>query len=154
MINKIIVSSSILFGIGKISKAPGTIGSFIAIIVLYFINYLVVLSSNTLIFASIVFIGFIYGVYSSSVAEKKYGHDASYIIIDEFFGQLSVFLFLAQIEIWQYILGFVLFRFFDIAKPIGINRIQKLPSGWGVMCDDMLAGFYTLILLHTITYFL
>jgi phosphatidylglycerophosphatase A len=46
--------------------------------------------------------------------------------------------------------GFILFRLLDITKPLLIRRTESLPSGWGVMMDDMIAGLYTNILLHTI----
>jgi len=153
LLKKILTSSSILFGIGKIPVAPGTIGSFVAITFLYLSNFFISLSSYTLVFVAIVFLGFIYGIYSTSIAEEKYGHDASCIIIDEFWGQLTVFLFFPEIEIWQYITGFILFRFFDIIKPLGINKIQNFSSGLGIMSDDLLAGLYSLGLLHLISYY-
>ena len=51
-------------------------------------------------------------------------------------------------------IGFVLFRFFDIAKPLGIRKMESLESGIGVMADDMLAGIYSNIVLQIIIYFI
>jgi phosphatidylglycerophosphatase A len=48
------------------------------------------------------------------------------------------------------IAAFILFRFFDIVKPLFIRRLEKLPGGWGVMADDLLAGIYTNIILQCI----
>jgi phosphatidylglycerophosphatase A len=47
-------------------------------------------------------------------------------------------------------LGFALFRFFDIVKPLGIRQIQKLPRGWGVVLDDVLAGVYAALVLSVL----
>jgi phosphatidylglycerophosphatase A len=52
---------------------------------------------------------------------------------------------------WRYVLiAFILFRFFDIVKPLLIRRAEALPSGWGVMADDLLAGIYSNIVLQLI----
>lgn len=49
--------------------------------------------------------------------------------------------------------GFILFRFFDILKPLGIKRIQELKGGAGILADDLLAGLYALISLKTLIFF-
>jgi len=50
---------------------------------------------------------------------------------------------------WLYaIIGLVLFRFFDIAKPLGVRKMENLPKGWGVMADDVLAGVYAHLILR------
>jgi phosphatidylglycerophosphatase A len=55
---------------------------------------------------------------------------------------------------WKLLLaGFVLFRVFDIAKPLGIRRLERLPGGWGVMADDLLAGLYAQACLQLIVLF-
>ncbi len=55
---------------------------------------------------------------------------------------MSVSLFLLPKNILFYALGFILFRFFDIVKPLFIRKLEKLSGGWGVMADDLLAGIY------------
>jgi phosphatidylglycerophosphatase A len=52
------------------------------------------------------------------------------------------------------IIAFILFRVFDIAKPLGIRKLEKIQNGWGVMLDDVLAGIYANIVLQIIIYFL
>jgi phosphatidylglycerophosphatase A len=55
---------------------------------------------------------------------------------------------------WKYLLlGFILFRAFDIWKPWPIRRLEKLPGGWGIMADDWMAGVYAAILLRVALYF-
>jgi phosphatidylglycerophosphatase A len=50
------------------------------------------------------------------------------------------------------LLGFLLFRFFDILKPLGINKAQELKGAWGILTDDLLAGFYALISIKTLIF--
>ena len=59
---------------------------------------------------------------------------------------MGISLFLLPHSLGLYLLAFFLFRFFDIFKPSFIYRIQNLPGGWGIMLDDMLAGFFVLAL--------
>jgi phosphatidylglycerophosphatase A len=55
---------------------------------------------------------------------------------------------------WKYVLaGLVLFRFFDIRKPLLIRKLEVLPGGWGVMFDDVLAGIYSNLILQVVFYF-
>jgi phosphatidylglycerophosphatase A len=56
---------------------------------------------------------------------------------------------------WQYWLAaFLLFRFFDIFKPLGVRRLEKIEGGWGVMLDDVMAGVYTNVLLQMVVLFI
>jgi phosphatidylglycerophosphatase A len=78
--------------------------------------------------------------------------DAGQIVIDEVAGQLLALLPLAFLSVSRYnlsyyLLAFILFRFFDISKILGINLLQRLPGGVGVVMDDILAGVYTAICL-------
>lgn len=72
-------------------------------------------------------------------AEKTLGHDAPPIVIDEVIGQ-SVALFFTPRDPFAFLAAFVLFRIFDVWKPLGVNRLQSLPGGWGVVADDVAAG--------------
>ena len=134
------------FGAGFSPLAPGTAGSLITVIVVYFLSPIPV----WIYISGLVFL-FVIGVYSGTVVEKERGEDSSIVVIDEIVGMGISLLFLARD--WRfYLVAFVLFRFFDIAKPPPINRSQKLPGGYGIMMDDVLAGFYALILSHVIVY--
>ncbi len=74
-------------------------------------------------------------------AEKLHGRDAHCIVIDEFVGMQVTFLGMAPALI-PGIVGFALFRLFDIAKPFPAGRSQRLPGGLGVVADDVFAGMY------------
>ena len=86
------------------------------------------------------------GVYSSGKVEKIWGHDSSKVVIDEVAGMMVTLLFIPA-TLNNLIAGLLLFRFFDIVKPLYIRRLEVLPKGWGVMADDVLAGIYGHIVL-------
>jgi phosphatidylglycerophosphatase A len=73
--------------------------------------------------------------------------DSPQIVIDEIVAMLLVLFLLPSSLRWQ-IGGFLLFRFFDIAKPPPIRILEGLPGGWGIMADDLLAALYTISLLR------
>ena len=73
--------------------------------------------------------------------------DPSEIVIDEVSG-MWIALFLIPQNWLLFLIGFMLFRFFDIEKPFIINKVQYYPGGIGIMADDILAGIFTCIILH------
>ncbi len=152
--HKIVASG---LGTGYIPLAPGTAGSILGILIFYLFNYTlksfniepwIVLSLN--LFA-IIFV-LVFGVYSIKKVHSIWEHDASKIVIDEIVGVwIAVFAMPFQ---WQYYLyALILFRFFDIVKPLYIRRLDNMGGNWSVMLDDVLAGIYSLIVLQTL-YFL
>lgn len=78
--------------------------------------------------------------------ERRYGHDAGKIVLDEVVG-LQVVLVFAAPTLVGIVAAFLLFRVFDIVKPYPAGRSQQLPRGWGVVADDFIAGIYTRIVL-------
>lgn len=137
---------------GLAPKAPGTVGSFISLILGVFI--LITLEAQTLLLSAILVS--IIAIKSINKYEEKTGiHDDKRIVIDELAGMwfaLSVapaisinFIEISEFQngfLIQSILSFVLFRYFDITKPSIIGRIDKNVSGGiGVMGDDIIAGF-------------
>ena len=97
------------------------------------------------------------GVWWSTQAEDYYGHDGSAIVIDEVAGMMVTFLWMPVVfgseRIVLLVIGFFLFRFFDIVKPFPAGRAQNWPKGWGVMCDDLLAGVYANLALRLMVRF-
>jgi len=86
--------------------------------------------------------------------------DPPEVVTDEFAGQAVTFLMspfpaagsVSAVELWGTVLvGFLLFRFFDILKPWPIRKLEKLPAGWGVLFDDVLAGTYAAVVLQICT---
>ncbi len=140
---------STLFYIGHLKPFPGTIGSLVSLIIIYFLNLYV----NFYVFIFIFIFTLIISPYLINIYSKKIQKiDASEIILDEFLGVFLIFIF------WDYynslniyinlILIFILFRFFDISKLYPSNLIEKkLKNSYGVILDDIVAGIYTIIIL-------
>tara|TARA_A100000164_G_scaffold357784_1_gene368791 strand:+ start:402 stop:860 length:459 start_codon:yes stop_codon:yes gene_type:complete len=135
---------STLFGIGNIPIAPGTFGSIFAIVIWYiFINFLSIFYFFIL-FVLILSISFyITGIYLEKFKKK----DPSEVIIDEFLGQSIPLLFVFNLDVFEVLVAFVSFRFFDICKIYPINRAEEIDGSYGVILDDVIAGIYALIVL-------
>jgi phosphatidylglycerophosphatase A len=128
-------------GAGYFPKMPGTFATLVGILLYYPIHSLAILSQITLI---CFFFGI--GLISATHLEKEIGvKDPGQIVIDEIVG-IWIALFLIPFDWQSLLLAFILFRFFDIRKPLGIRAIQSFRSGWGIMLDDALAGVYSNIL--------
>ena len=136
---------STLFGTGYFPKAPGTAGTFVAA-ALYFVLPDKWFDNGFYIIFCLLLLSLI-SVFVISKAEKKLGHDSGKIVLDEFLGFFFAVIFLPK-TIFIIIGAFILFRFFDILKPEPVNISQKLPAGWGVMADDIMAGIYANICLQ------
>jgi phosphatidylglycerophosphatase A len=123
---------------------PGTVGS-LGGLLLYF-----VVKDKLLVYAfSILFI-FLLGMMFSAEAERIYKRkDAQMIVIDEACGMM-LSLFLVPYNFWIMILGFILFRIFDIVKPPPAKAIEKFSGAFGVMFDDIIAALYTNFILQIV----
>ncbi len=135
------------FGIGFI-KGGGTIAALVTCVVLW----LIPVDSNDTIMIALTVAVCIVGVVSSHMVEKDWGKDSSRVVIDEVAG-MCVSLVWVPFSIQWILAALVLFRFFDIAKPLYIRRAEALPGGWGVMADDILAGVYSNIVLQVVIFF-
>lgn len=134
------------FGIGYIQKGAGTVAALFCCAVWYFFRL-----DKTSIVEQAIYIAalFFIGVWVATQVEKDWGHDSNRVVIDEWMG-MSVALFLIPFTWINFAIAFVLFRVFDIAKPLYIRKAEALPGGWGVMLDDLLAGIYSALILHLI----
>ncbi len=129
-------------GTGFSPLAPGTAGSILAVLVLYFVP-----PFSPWLLLAILFVLFWIGVYTGGELEKELGEDPSKVVIDEVVGMGISLLFVPHD--WRlFLIAFVLFRLFDILKPPPIDQSQQLPGGLGIMIDDVLAGIYALAGVH------
>jgi phosphatidylglycerophosphatase A len=138
------------FGVGYFPLAPGTAGTLVGIPIYYF------LSDIPSPLYEITLMGFFFlSVWISENAEAFFGKkDDPRIVIDEVMGFLITMLWLPK-TILFIILGFFLFRFFDILKPFPIRQWErKIKGGFGVVLDDVMAGIYANIILHLIKFLL
>ena len=150
MILKIIDFILTGFYSGKIKFMPGTFGTLLAIpILIYFFN-------NTLLINILILLI----LFLSSLLLLNYSYknnlfdniDDKSIVIDEIIGYLSFMIFF-DTNVTNIIIGFLLFRFFDILKPFPISYVdKKIKNGFGVIFDDLLAGLFSGILLFYINY--
>jgi phosphatidylglycerophosphatase A len=143
-----------MFGLGKVSKIPGTFGSLATVIMLYFFFHILNISSSIILIGLIII--FIYSFSAVAAHIKEYENkDPREVIIDEFIGQ-SIPIYLYEIShgiekssdeaLIVYGVCFVLFRFFDIAKPFPVSFFDRnFKNSFGVIMDDVCAGFYVVL---------
>jgi phosphatidylglycerophosphatase A len=141
---KIYESLATLFGIGRVRTAPGTVASLVALI----LAYPVAATGGRFMLLAGGLVANAVGAWACDVYAREKGQkDPPECVIDEFAGQwiacafvpLSPFSF-APLSLLGFVLAFVLFRIFDIAKPWPISRLERLPGGLGIMADDLAAG--------------
>ncbi len=143
-----------MFGLGKVSKIPGTLGSLATIILLYIFFHIFNLPSNFILIGLIII--FIFSFFAVAIHIKdSENKDPKEVIIDEFIGQ-SIPIYLYEIShgteksndeaLIFYSVCFILFRFFDIAKPFPVSFFDKnFKDSFGVIMDDVCAGFYVVL---------
>ncbi|MCQ2791482.1 phosphatidylglycerophosphatase A [Helicobacter pylori] len=125
-----------LFFSGYSKKAPGTIGSLVALLLGLPI---LIFSANTL-FLGAIFVGLIAIAQIDKEEEETKRHDSSYIVIDELVG-MWLAMAISGLSLVGVILSFIFFRIYDITKPSLIGKIDKeVKGGLGVVADDALAG--------------
>ena len=124
--------------------APATAGSALVALVGWFLPV-----PALPVALALVALGTLVAVWVAGEAEKDLGHDAGPIVIDEAVGQSLALLF-APHRVGVFVAAFLLFRLFDIWKPLGANEAQRLPGGWGVVTDDFIAGLTSLAMLQAL----
>ncbi|GAA7775836.1 phosphatidylglycerophosphatase A [Helicobacter pylori] len=125
-----------LFFSGYSKKAPGTIGSLVALL----LGLPILIFSADTLFLAAVLIGFIAIAQIDKEEEKSKIHDSSYIVIDELVG-MWLAMAISGLSLAGVILSFIFFRIYDITKPSLIGKIDKeVKGGLGVVADDALAG--------------
>ena len=145
-------------GTGYSAIAPGTAGAILGIILLFISNKLLIAFDINQVYVAVfdlvaIFLVTLLGVESIKAVHKEWPHDDNRIVIDEVIGVWIGALFL-PVE-WKYYLGaLVLFRFFDIVKPLFIKKFDRMHNDWSVMLDDILAGIYALISMHLLMKFI
>jgi len=134
------------FGAGLSPVAPGTVGTLIAIPI-----FLLLTTFSPIIYLLFVIILFFAGCWASAItADALKVHDHPGIVIDEIVGYLITMIFVPATWYWV-VLGFLLFRLFDIWKPWPVSIADKqLKGGLGIMLDDVLAALYSLLSLHIV----
>lgn len=136
------------FGLGYFPLAPGTLTSFIVVLIYKFYLHEITWPFHLIIFFFLFFIGTFTSSQLSSASKNK---DPRSIVIDEAAGQYLA-LFQLSHSWFPLLLSFFLFRLFDIIKPFPIKRVEAFPEGWGIMLDDLVAALFAGIIIQV--YFL
>ena len=142
------------FGLGWLPIAPGTWGSIPPAVIFALLSSLGVSDiTMSIIMAALVLAGAVACIkFAPAVITATGKSDPREVVADEFSGQAVVFLFVGAAAISHIcttaILGFLLFRLFDIIKPWPIRKLEKLPKSWGILADDLLAGVYAAVVLQ------
>ncbi|HHM01390.1 MAG TPA: phosphatidylglycerophosphatase A [Caldithrix abyssi] len=134
-------------GLGFFPLFPGTVTSLAGAALFLWLT-----PDKATLLVAVIAVSFL-GILLTPRIEARRGKDAGEITLDELAGQWCAFILVENIS-WPVVLaGFILFRVFDIIKPFGIDRLQTLPGGYGVVLDDLLAGFYSALVLALLHYF-
>ncbi len=141
----IIIASG--FGSGFSPFAPGTVGALVAIIIWTVLFYVIPFNTLLIVTSLLIVLFTAAGIWSADKMESEWGKDPSKVVIDEMVGVWIALLAVPEGNIWYLLFAFLLFRFFDIFKPLGIRKMEQLDGGIGVMADDILAGIYSFLLL-------
>jgi phosphatidylglycerophosphatase A len=143
MIFKLLCSG---FGIGYIRKGGGSVAAAVTVLLMLWA------SPRAYMYSPVIYVavtGLLIGIgtWASYQVEQDWGKDSYRVVIDEIAGMWISMLWVPVN--WKNLLAaFILFRFFDIAKPLFIRKLEGLPGGLGVMADDILAGIYALIVMQ------
>ena len=132
--------ATVLATLGPIGRIPGpkaTYASAVVVAIGWFLP-----PQSLPVALVLIALGTVVAVWVCGEAEKELGHDAHPIVADEVIGQ-SIALLLAPHSWIAFLAAFVLFRIYDIAKPLGAHQAQSLPGGQGIVADDFLAGIYS-----------
>ena len=143
-----------MFGLGKVPKIPGTLGSLATVIVLYLFFHIFNISSNIILIGLMIIFIYSFSAVASHIKDNE-NKDPKEVVIDEFIGQ-SIPIYLYEIShgieknpneaIIFYGICFVLFRYFDIVKPFPVSFFDKnFKNSFGVIMDDVCAGFYVVL---------
>jgi phosphatidylglycerophosphatase A len=137
-----IIATGFYSGYGR--PFPGTWGTIPACLLAYFL-----VGGNQALLSVIALGALVLSVWASGQAERVYGHDARKIVIDEWAG-MFIALILVPYSLTNYAVAFVLFRVFDVIKLPPAKQAERLPGGWGVTMDDVVAGVQANVATHLV----
>ena len=140
------------FGAGLSPVAPGTVGSLVAVVIYYIALGLLPPQlvnparffgdlDGLLLLALLIAVGLPLGIWATGLLVTEQEPDPGRAVWDEFVGMWVTCLLVPPEPVWL-VIAFFVFRLFDIVKPWPANRLERLPGGWGIMADDVVAGLY------------
>ena len=141
------------FGIGHLRPGPGTWGSATTVLLWWLLARSIVPGWQPWVAVSLALAAILAGIPAATRVARASGRkDPQFVVIDEVAGQL-ITLIAAPIAWQSLLLGFILFRGFDIVKPWPVRRLERLPEGVGIVVDDVAAGLYGLAVMQLALHF-
>jgi|ERR1051326_2460672 phosphatidylglycerophosphatase A len=151
--NFISTAIATFFGVGRLCPGPGSWGSAATVLIWWLLSRITPLNSQIWLAFALSIVVIVIGIPASTrVARITHVKDPQFVVIDEVAGQLITFIGVPVT--WKsLLLGFILFRGFDILKPPPARQLEHLPEGFGIVLDDVAAGLYALICMHAALHF-
>ena len=141
------------FGIGHLRPGPGTWGSATTVLLWWLLARWIAPGWQPWVAVLLALTAVLAGIPAATQVARASGRkDPQFVVIDEVAGQL-ITLVAAPITWQSLLLGFILFRGFDIVKPPPLRRLERLPEGMGIVIDDVGAGFYGLAVMQMVLHF-
>jgi phosphatidylglycerophosphatase A len=141
------------FGVGRLKPGPGTWGSLATMltwgVLSHFLPVAWIVPTNILLACLAIAAGI---PAATRVARASQTKDPQFVVIDETAGQL-ITLIGAPLSWKSFLVGFILFRAFDIVKPPPVRQLERLPEGTGIVVDDVAAGLYGLAVMQILLHF-
>ena len=135
------------FGSGYCPVAPGTAGALLATIIWLVYTLFLPPATCIVLTVALTLLFTVLGVWATNKVIPFWGEDPRRVVVDEMVGVWIPLIAAPAGNLWYALASFVLFRFFDIAKPLGVRQMERFPGGIGVMADDILAGIYSLFII-------
>ena len=131
------------FGCGYSPVAPGTVGAAAAVMIAYFLGWDRVTNGIAGVLVGLI------GIVAATLEAQSSGRkDPGHVVIDEVAGQWITLAGATAFNWKSYLIGFLLFRLFDIWKPAPVRQLERLPTGTGIIADDLMAGVYGAVVLY------
>lgn len=141
------------FGAGKLRPGPGTWGSLATVILWWLLSRAIPPDRQALAAVVLAILTILIGIpAATSVCRASGLKDPQFVVIDEVAGQL-ITLIAIPVSWKSLLLGFILFRGFDIVKPPPVRQLERLPGGIGIVVDDVGAGLYALVVMQILRHF-
>jgi phosphatidylglycerophosphatase A len=141
------------FGIGLFRPGPGTWGSAATVVLWWLASGWLTPNMQPAVAIALAVLAIMIGIPAATGVSRATGlKDPQFVVIDEVAGQLITLLFI-PVSWKSVLLGFILFRGFDIVKPPPVRQLERLPEGVGIVIDDVAAGLYALAVMQILLHF-
>lgn len=141
------------FGAGRLRPGPGSWGSAAAVLIWAAVWRWIPPQAQWVVLAGMALLAILVGIPAATRFARAWQlKDPQSVVIDEVAGQWITLLF-APVSWKTLLLGFILFRAFDILKPPPVRQLERLPEGTGIVVDDVAAGLYALLVMQLVLHF-